>query len=391
MSGPPAGKSRPRVLFVSRCLDQGGAERFVSTALCRLDPARFDLRLCLFRRILGYPLPDAVPVRVLMRPLEHRHWHLAPLVWRLARTLDEVEPEVVVSAYAYPSFVVGAALRLARRRPRWLARVAIHPQRGETGLRRALLALAYRRADSFVANSAGLAELYPRVYPRARGRIAHLPNATDFERIDALAREPLAEPAAPRTRPLLVAAGRLSREKRVDLMIEAVDRVRRQRDLELVVCGDGPLRGALARQAAERGLAGHVRFLGHCPNPFQWMARADLFLLASDHEGSPNALIEAQGLGVPAVASDCEFGPSEIVEPGRTGWLVPTGDAGALADAIAGALSERQALAEMGRAARLRARERFGAAPIVAALAAHLERLADPAEPRAAPLARRTA
>ena len=50
---------------------------------------------------------------------------------------------------------------------------------------------------------------------------------------------------------------------------------------------------------------------------FAWMARADLFVLSSDHEGSPNALIEAQGLGVPAVATDCPFGPSEIVEPGR--------------------------------------------------------------------------
>ena len=62
------------------------------------------------------------------------------------------------------------------------------------------------------------------------------------------------------------------------------------------------------------------------------MADADLLLSTSDFEGLPNALIEAQGLGLPAVATRCPFGPDEIVVDGVTGLLVPVGDAEALAE-----------------------------------------------------------
>jgi glycosyltransferase involved in cell wall biosynthesis len=102
------------------------------------------------------------------------------------------------------------------------------------------------------------------------------------------------------------------------------------------------------------------------------MARADLFVLTSDYEGSPNALIEAQGIGVPAVATDCAYGPAEIVDDGETGLLVPPGDDDALAAAVDALLADAPRRAAMGRAARSRARERHDAAAVVRRLEAHL-------------------
>ena len=78
---------------------------------------------------------------------------------------------------------------------------------------------------------------------------------------------------------------------------------------------------------------GHT-FLGFVENPHAIMASADLFLLTSDYEGLPNALIEAQALGVPAISTDCPTGPREIVEEGVTGLLVPVRDAHALSAAV---------------------------------------------------------
>ncbi len=365
---------RLRILFVSNWLSGGGAERFVSNALAHLDAARFELRLCLFRRVLGYPVPEHVPLAVLSGARRFRSWQLPLLVARLARELERQAPDVVLSAYSYPSAVVGSALRLVRHRPRWVARVASNPEWHEAGIRRRVMRALYPRADRILANSRGLGRAFGQIYPVPAERIHYQPNPTDFARLDGLA---AAEPTgAAGGRPRLLAVGRLRAEKRVDLLIEAVARVRQTRSVELVLCGDGPLRSELERSAVRLGVDAHVRFLGFCDNPFAWMARSDLFLLSSDFEGSPNALIEAQGLGVPAVATDCPFGPAEILEPGRTGWLVPRGDSEALARAIRAALDDPARLREMGLAARRRARESFAAEHACAVLAGHLEQVA---------------
>jgi glycosyltransferase involved in cell wall biosynthesis len=365
---------RLRVLFVSNGLGGGGAERFVSNALQHLDASRFDLRLCLFRRLFGFPIPEGVPVVVLSGAPRFRPWQLPQLVRGVAREIARQSPSVVLSAYSYPSAVVGCALRLTRRRPRWVARLASNPEWQESGLRRVAMRRLYARADLVLANSRGLARAAARIYPALAPRIDYQPNPTDFAQLEALAAEPAPARAAGRSR--LVAVGRLRAEKRVDLLIEALARVRRTRDAELVLCGEGPLRGALEAQAARIGVGEAVHFLGFCANPVAWMARADLFASSSDVEGSPNALIEAQGLGVPAVATDCPFGPAEIVEPGRTGWLVPTGDSRALAAAILEALGDPQRLRRMGAEAQRRARADFCAERACARLAAHLERVA---------------
>jgi glycosyltransferase involved in cell wall biosynthesis len=368
-------RRRPRVLFVSKWLDKGGAERFVSTALENLDLERFDLRLCVFRAIFGYPVPASVPIAVLSPAMEHRAWQLPGMIWRLAQQLDRDRPDVVLSAYAYPSFVVGAALRLARHRPRWIARVGSNPVWHEAGMRQWVLRWLYRRVDLFIANARGLMPTMVEVYPVAAGRIHYQPNPSDFSRIDALAAEPLENPPADReaVNGIVVAVGRFSAEKRIDLLIDAMAALEASRRPLLVLCGEGPLQGDLERQVARLEIGNRVRFAGFCRNPFQWIARADLFVLCSDFEGSPNALIEAQGLGVPAVATDCPFGPSEIMLPGETGLLVPTGDARALSSAIGDLLGDPERRRQMGAAARERARATFAVAPACAALADRIE------------------
>jgi glycosyltransferase involved in cell wall biosynthesis len=354
-----------RVLFVSASLGGGGAERFVATVLRHLDRHRFAPQLCLFRRDLAYGLPEDVPLAVLAK----RHpWDIPLAIGKLARLIDTARPDVVLSAFAHPNFVTGSALLLCRRRPRWVARVSNDPQRGESGAPRRLMRRLYRRAERILANSSALAEAVAEAYPALAGRVTTLPNATDFEQLDALA----AATSRSRTAGLaLLAVGRLTRQKRVDLMIEALRRLPEPR-AELSVLGEGPLRGALERHAARLGLTERVHFEGFQTNPYARMATSDIFVLASDYEGLPNAMIEAQGLGLPAVATDCRYGPSEIVDPGVSGLLVPTGDAAALAAALARLAGDPELRRAMGRAARDRVRGRYAAGPVVRALEGHL-------------------
>ena len=159
----------------------------------------------------------------------------------------------------------------------------------------------------------------------------------------------------------MLAAGRLVPEKRFDLLLEAAAHLSGSVDLEVVICGEGRERPRLETQARELGLEKRVRLCGFVENPWAWMASADAFALTSDMEGLPNALIEAQGLGLAAVATDCPTGPAEVIATGETGLLVPPGDSAALATALGALLADTASRRAMGAAGRERARARYAA------------------------------
>jgi glycosyltransferase involved in cell wall biosynthesis len=95
------------------------------------------------------------------------------------------------------------------------------------------------------------------------------------------------------------------------------------------------------------------------------MARARLLVHASRSEGLPGAIIEAMACGIPVVSTDCDFGPREVITPGRDGFLVPVGDAAALAEKVAELIGAPARAATMGAEAARSAR-RFSTAEVMA-------------------------
>ena len=146
---------------------------------------------------------------------------------------------------------------------------------------------------------------------------------------------------------LVVAAARLSRQKRVDVLLEAMTLL----DLEavLVVAGEGPLRQELEEHARKAGV--DVRWMGFTPDVADLIAAADVFCLSSVWEGIPLAAQEAILLGTPVVATDVG-GMKELITNGVTGWLAPPLDPAALARALDEALGDAQAAAARAEAAR---------------------------------------
>lgn len=376
MAAGDRGPGRLRVLLVTHSLAGGGAERFVATLASRLDRDMFAPAVCAATAGRAYPVPADVPVATLgYRGLRD----LPRTVLRLAAHLRRAPPDVVLSNVLSTNGLTGAALALARGRagrggaprPAWVARVGNSPEHGDPLLQRWWGRRIYPRADLVVTNSRGLGEGLVRYYPGLEERWRTLGNPTDFERIEGAAGEELpvavraaiADDLAP-GRLRIVWVGRLEAQKRPDLAVETLARVRdrlgAERDARLWMCGDGSWRARLEARIADLGLTGAVRLLGFQDNPFPLMRAADLFLSTSDFEGLPNALIEAQGLGLPAVATRCPFGPEEIVDPGETGLLAPIGDAPALAEAVVTLAQDGDRRRAMGAAARGRARDRFG-------------------------------
>ncbi len=154
--------------------------------------------------------------------------------------------------------------------------------------------------------------------------------------------------------PQLVSVGRLIPSKGIDVLIRAMAECPTHR-LEIV--GDGPQKGALKRLAASLGLARRIRFVGRHADVRPFLHQADCFIQPSRHEGFGIAVLEAMSTGLPVIASNVD-GLKEVIQPSKTGVLVPPDNPRALARAIRSVTETADAQA-MGRAARARVEQCF--------------------------------
>jgi len=154
----------------------------------------------------------------------------------------------------------------------------------------------------------------------------------------------------PEAAPLLLYVGRLAREKRLTLLLEALAAL--PGDVRLLLVGDGPERPALEARAAELGLGSRVAFAGTCPHPrvLEALAACDLFVFPSQTETLGLAVLEAMAAGRAVVAARCDV-MADIVRDGETGVLaVP--DPASWARAIRALLDDPARRAAMGARAR---------------------------------------
>lgn len=151
----------------------------------------------------------------------------------------------------------------------------------------------------------------------------------------------------PRTR-IVGAAGRLSPEKGFDILLDAAQRVLTiDPTIGFVLFGEGPRKSEIIDQIQQRGLVGSFILCGFRTDLDRFMPFFDLFVLPSFTEGMPNVILEAFAAGTPVVAT-AVGGTPELVEDGRSGFLVPPGDPQSLAEKITEALASEDQLRDMG-------------------------------------------
>ncbi|WP_372728612.1 glycosyltransferase family 4 protein [Nocardioides sp.] len=216
---------------------------------------------------------------------------------------------------------------------------------------------AYSPVDVFICPSEFMARKMTegKVFP---DRLVHVPHFCDLSTVSVA--------TAPGSGVLY--AGRLSHEKGVDVLLEAFTRI--PEDISLTIAGGGPDRELLERRAGELGLAERVRFVGHVPGPqLQDLMRAAALVVVPSrwYENQPMTVLEAFGCGRPVVASDLG-GLPELIDEGRTGYLVPHDEPAALAGALRSLAGNPRLAHAMGQDARAEATERFS-------VSAHLRHL----------------
>lgn len=203
---------------------------------------------------------------------------------------------------------------------------------------------ALAELDAFVTVSATDAAHYREALPEVSTHITCVPNAVPVPRVHRVSGD---------TR-TIVAAGRLAKVKRYDRLIDAFAKVAPDYpDWSLRIYGRGKQAGALRRQIDRLGLYDQVRLMGPVsPIETEW-AKGELAAVSSDNEAFGMTIVEAMHCGLPVVATDCPYGPGEIITEGGDGLLVPLdGGADALADALwilMGSADRRHAMSAQAR------------------------------------------
>ena len=132
----------------------------------------------------------------------------------------------------------------------------------------------------------------------------------------------------------IITVSRLNKVKRIDILINALYQINKDHDMQLIIVGDGPEDNELKKLRKKLNLEENVHFLGFRNDAIQWMINSDIFVTASQVEGSPNSLIEAVCLGIQSIATDCPTGPKEILNNGAQGILIPMDSEKHMVDAI---------------------------------------------------------
>ncbi|AGP81534.1 group 1 glycosyl transferase [Alteromonas mediterranea MED64] len=174
-----------------------------------------------------------------------------------------------------------------------------------------------------IAVSKGVAQdLIDTTVVRAKD-VVTAPNPVITKETELAARQPPKHPwLVDKSMPTVIAVGRLSYQKGFDMLLDAFADVQKNIPSRLIIFGEGELREELEQQINKLGLNDNVSLPGYSDNIIAEMKAADLYVLSSRFEGSPNAIVEAMSVGTQVVAFDCPHGAREILQDGRIAPLV---------------------------------------------------------------------
>lgn len=270
-------------------------------------------------------------------------------IWQLAQVCKRFQPDVLV-AHGFPEHILGRHAGVLAGVPR-LIHVEHNTRERYSWLRLQQARWLSKRTERIVGVSDGVkTDLLARGFPA--DRVISIPNGIDLDRFAANHIQP-----ADKRQPDIVMCARFSGQKDHLTAIRAMA-VLRDKGLgtRLLLAGGGKAKHLKQAQAlaASLQLQDQVVFLGHCRDIPALLMQQRIGLLSTHHEGMPLAMLEYMAAGCAVVASDV-VGVREILNHGHTGWLVPEGDAQALANGLMQLLQDDTLARQLGQAARQQA------------------------------------
>lgn len=326
-----------RIAFFIPNMNGGGAERVVVNLLRGMRQRGLELDLVLARKT--GPYLDQVPEGV--RIIDFSKDHCRQVLWFLARYLRQERPALLIShlgranlAAVIARWLSGSQTPLALVEHNTPSRERVF---GTLHVKVLTLMkrLLYHYADALITVSRAAARDLETEIKSKNDRVLTIYNpiiepSLLFEQLEPSGHLWLDH----KTVSVVLAVGRLQKQKNFDLLLDAFRLLRNHRPVRLVILGEGAQRFDLERRLGDLNLRNDVDLPGFVNNPYAYMSKADVLVLSSKYEGFGNVLVEAMACGCPVVATDCPSGPEEILDRGRWGPLLPVGDVHALTEAM---------------------------------------------------------
>ncbi|MBQ2901203.1 MAG: glycosyltransferase family 4 protein [Agathobacter sp.] len=333
-----------KIFFYINVLGGGGAERVVANLANQLAVVNHDVTV-----VTSYLIENEYTLNkgVKRYQLENEQYQDGFLqrnirrVWRLRKLLKRENPDILISFMAEPNYrAIIASLGL---RTKTLISVRNDPNREYAGkignlLGRYLLPLA----DGCVFQTEDAKNWFP-LKLQNKSKIIFNAVREDFYHVK---RNPV--------KGTIVTCGRLNEQKNHKMLIQAFEIIAQKfEDVNLHIYGEGNLRNELTEFIQSKGLEERVILKGATSDVEGVLASADIFVMSSDYEGMPNALMEALTVGVPCISTDCPCGgPRMLIKNGENGLLVPVGDSIEMADGIERILVNKEMKNRFGQNAR---------------------------------------
>ena len=310
-----------KILFYIGSLEKGGAERVISNLandfvknndivmVTTINKIEYSLE----KKVKHYSLDENVKLNALQR------------LKKLYKIIKDEKPNVIVSFLPEPSYRI-LLLRKFINIP-IIVSVRNDPKREYSNFKRKILMkILYPLADGFVFQTEEAKEFFRK---KIQNKSTIIPNPIKNEFLERKIYEGKKDN-------LIVSVGRLEKQKNHELLIEAFSDISKEiSEYKLIIYGEGSLRKNLEEKIQNLNLQDKVFLPGTVDNIPEKIEKAKLFVMSSDYEGMPNALMEAMALGLVTISTDCPCGgPRFLIENEKNGYLVKINDKNGLAKSI---------------------------------------------------------
>lgn len=332
-----------RILTVGYLHGSGGAERQIILLSNQLAQRGHEVALCVLNEYNSpYSISEKVNIIDLTNEEGKGRLRILRRYWAFKKTVEKYKPDIIVNYNLQSAYFCLGISKKARGK-------VVYSERGDpydkeySGLLGKVRDLTVARMDGLVFQSEGARDFFSDAVGNKSIVIHNSVNVPQEKYPILVAREKR-----------IVNVGRLHPQKNQRLLINAFAKITAAfPEYILDIYGDGALHEELQNQINMLGLKERVRLNTSRKDLFDCIYKASLFVLTSDYEGMPNALMEAMALGLPCISTDCRPGGAKtLIEQGVNGYVVPCGDANVLAEKMEYMLSHPEQSAQMALEAR---------------------------------------